>query len=135
MAGIVGVVKRDMDSKEKTDPIQVGKMLNLLRHRGPDNALIRSFSGGAVGCVELNTSPRSTYAFAAGGNCIVLLDGLLYNPREKNENNVQLLKDLYLKYGEACFPHVDGYFSCAIIDEDSPPCKRPLGRQIPGLWH
>ncbi len=128
MAGIVGVVKRDMESKERVDPTMVGKMLNILRHRGPDNILIRSFTGGAVGCVELNTSPRSTYAFCAAGNCIVLLDGLLYNPHEKNQNNVQLLMELYLEYGEACFSQLDGYFACAIIDEDKILLARdPLG--------
>lgn len=128
MAGIVGVMKRDTDSKQRINPVIVGKMLNLIRHRGPDNTLIRSFSGGTVGCVELNTSPRSTYAFAVGGNCIVLLDGLLHNPREKNKNNVQLLMDLYLEYGEECFSRLDGYFSCAIIDKDKFLLARdPLG--------
>ncbi len=128
MSGIAGVVKREMESREKTDPLIVGKMLDLIRHRGPDNMLVRSFTGGVVGCVELDTSPRSTYAFCAAGNCIVLLDGLLYNPREKAQNNVELLKELYLKYGEECFSHLDGYFACAIIDEDKLLLARdPLG--------
>ncbi|MFP4088488.1 MAG: asparagine synthase-related protein [Desulfobacteraceae bacterium] len=128
MAGIVGVIKRDLDIREKKDPIVVGKMLDILRHRGPDNTLIRSFSGGAVGCMELDTSPRSTYAFCAAGNCICLLDGLLYNSRRKNENNVQVLMDLYLEHGEACFSYLDGYFACAIMDEDKLLLARdPLG--------
>jgi len=56
-----------MDSKEKADPIVVGKMPNILGHRGPDDTLVSSFSGDAVGCAELNTSPQSTYAFSAAG--------------------------------------------------------------------
>jgi asparagine synthase (glutamine-hydrolysing) len=128
MAGIAGVVKRDMDSGERIDPTVVGQMLNLIRHRGPDNTIIRSFPGGTVGGVELNTSSRSTYCFASGENCIVLLDGELFNPVRKNKSNVHFLKDVYLEYGEECFSLLDGYFACAIVDEKRVLIARdPLG--------
>ena len=128
MAGIVGIVDKKVNPKYKVEPVQIGKLLNLIRHRGPDNSTVRSFPGGALGAVELNTSPLATYAFAGQEKPLVLLDGDLYNSRPTGMSNVSLLRELYLKYGKDCFSHLDGCFACAIIDKDEIILARdPLG--------
>ena len=61
MASIAGIVSQH--GRISTDSAkQVGKMLNLMRHRGPDNNIVRSLTDdrGALGANEINLSPDRT---------------------------------------------------------------------------
>ena len=62
MACIAGIIsqhgKIDFNSSK-----QMGRMLNLMRHRGPDNTIVRALidDRGALGANEINLSPERTY--------------------------------------------------------------------------
>jgi asparagine synthetase B (glutamine-hydrolysing) len=62
MASVAGIIsqhaKLDIDSTG-----QLRKMLRLMRHRGPDNSVVRTLydDRGAVGAYEFNLSARRTH--------------------------------------------------------------------------
>lgn len=93
-------------------------MLNELRHRGPDNTVVRSLDGVVVGCGELNTSYQATFAFSGERRPFALLDGDIYNDRPYDLTNVTFLRERYEKEGADCFSTLDGSYACAIIDKD-----------------
>ncbi len=109
IAGIVGT---------KSERQQLEKMIDVLRHRGPDKNHIKILENGGVAAAELALSPRSTPAMAQKDNPVVLLDGDIYNDIPDNMSNVDFIHDCYVQEGKDCFSKLDGSFSCAIIDGD-----------------
>jgi len=62
VASIAGIVSQH--GRISTDSArQLGRMLKLMRHRGPDNSIVRSLTDdrGALGANEINLSPERTY--------------------------------------------------------------------------
>jgi len=112
MSAIAGIYGK------KARPKDVGRMLNEIRHRGPDNSVVRSVPKASVGCGEINTSYQSTFAFGGEEAPFVLLDGSLFNDRPYETTNVALLRKMYEEHGVECFSKIDGSYACAIIDED-----------------
>jgi asparagine synthase (glutamine-hydrolysing) len=109
MYGIAGIT-----GKSVTDD-QLLKMMNKIEHRGPDNTVIRKLPAGGVGCCELFLSRPSTTALA-GEEPLVLLDGEIYNHLAEDRSAAEVVRELYLREGKACFSRLEGSFACVIID-------------------
>lgn len=99
---------------------QMGKMLDLMRHRGPDNTIIRSLTDdrGALGANEINLSPERTYCTSLEDTPYILLDGHLFNDHEEGQADIELIRELYEKYERNCFSVLDGSFACAVVEKD-----------------
>jgi asparagine synthase (glutamine-hydrolysing) len=119
MASIAGIVsqrgKADIDCTK-----QVGKMLKLLRHRGPDNTILRTLwdERGALGAGELILSSERTHATSTEEPPYILFDGKLFNERPEGQTDIHLFAELYEKYEKDCFKYLDGSFTCAIVEKD-----------------
>ena len=110
MASLAGIVsqhgKLAIDS-----PKELGSMLKLMRHRGPDNNIIRSLSDdrGALGANEINPCLRKeTYCTSLEDTPLILFDGRLFNERPAGQSDLDLFKEYYEKYERNCFKHLDG---------------------------
>ncbi|MEA3355768.1 MAG: asparagine synthase-related protein [Candidatus Bipolaricaulota bacterium] len=112
MAAIAGIIG------DKVSPEQIGSMLNVLRHRGPDHSTIRDLPYGAIGCATFDTAYPTPAAFSGEREPYILLDGDIYNPRAGEISDAALVRELYLEHGKSCFERLDGAYSCAIIRRD-----------------
>jgi len=86
MASLAGIISQH--GKIDTDSAaEVGKMLILMRHRGPDNSLVRSLTDdrGALGVNEINLAPDRTIAHRLRKPRIFFLmeNYLMIGPRAK----------------------------------------------------
>ncbi|MGD2126531.1 MAG: asparagine synthase-related protein [Desulfobacteraceae bacterium] len=120
MASIAGIISQyGKMSEDSTE--QLRKMLDLMRHRGPDNTILRTLfdDRGAVGANELNLTPQRTYCTSLEENPYILFDGELYNERAHDQSDIELFRELYEKYEGDCFSRLDGSFSCAIVEKDN----------------
>jgi asparagine synthase (glutamine-hydrolysing) len=119
MTAIAGIIsqhgKMDGDCTE-----HVRAMLRLMRHRGPDNTIVRTLfdDRGAVGANELNLTPQKTYGTALEENPYLLFDGELYQEARNGESDIELFRRAYEKYGLECFPRLEGAYSCAVVEKD-----------------
>lgn len=121
MASIAGIISKNGEGNNGNGTARkLGKMLKLMRHRGPDNTIIRTLTDdrGAVGANETNLTPNRTYCTEVGTCPYILFDGELYNERSEQKSDVALFKAFYDAYGKDCFSRLEGTFSCAIIEED-----------------
>ncbi|MBW1775599.1 MAG: hypothetical protein JRJ82_22405 [Deltaproteobacteria bacterium] len=119
MASIAGIVSQH--GKLSTDsPKQLGSMLKLMRHRGPDNSIVRSLTDdrGALGANEINLSPERTYCTSLEETPFILFDGRLFNERTEGQTDLDLFREYYEKYEKDCFKYLDGSFSCAIVEKN-----------------
>ncbi|MBN1103076.1 MAG: hypothetical protein JXL84_06660, partial [Deltaproteobacteria bacterium] len=119
MASIAGMISQyGKIHADSTDHVR--EMLRLMRHRGPDNSIVRTLFDhrGAVGANELNLTPRRTFCTSLGENPYILFDGELFNDRSDGQTDVELFREYYEKYERDCFSRLDGSFSCAIIEKD-----------------
>jgi asparagine synthase (glutamine-hydrolysing) len=93
-------------------------MLDSMRHRGPDNMVVRSLldDRGALGAVEINLKP-STKSFCTymDDPPHVLYTGQLYNQRPEKQSDVAFFHDCFDRYEEDAFAKLDGNFSAAIV--------------------
>ena len=119
MACIAGIISQhaqlDIDSTG-----QMRKMLRLMRHRGPDNSVVRTLydDRGAVGANEINLSPRRTRCTALDEAPYILFDGELFNERPEGMSDLELFKEFYDKYEQDCFSQLNGSFACAVVEKD-----------------
>ncbi len=119
MACIAGIIsqhgKIDFNSAR-----QMSKMLSLMRHRGPDNRIIRSLTDdrGAMGVNEINLSPERTFCYSLEEAPYILYDGKIFNERQSGQSDITVFRDLYEKYERNCFSKMNGSFSCAVIERD-----------------
>ncbi len=99
---------------------QLTRMLELIRHRGPDNTTTRTLPDktGALGAVEINLTLERTPCTSISTPPYILFDGELFNERSPGQSDVELFKQFYQKYGKDCFKYLDGGYSCAIVEED-----------------
>ncbi|MFO8009190.1 MAG: asparagine synthase-related protein [Dehalococcoidia bacterium] len=119
MAAIAGIINTDAEAgEERTD--QVEMMLQLMRHRGPDNMIVRTLpeGNGAIGSIEINLTPEKTNSAAVARSPYIVFDGELFNGRAEGMTDVELFKEYYLKHGKECFTYLDGSYCCAIIEPD-----------------
>ena len=119
MAAIAGIVSTNRE-KLKQVTAQVEKMIELMRHRGPDNTTIRTLPDGtaALGAAEVNLTPGRTQCAAVATTPYILFDGELFNERAEGQTDIELFDEYYQKYGKGCFSHLDGSYCCGILDGD-----------------
>ncbi|MFC1816825.1 asparagine synthetase B family protein, partial [Thermodesulfobacteriota bacterium] len=119
MASIAGIISKhgkiDFNSSK-----QLGKMLKLMRHRGPDNSVVRALTDdrGALGANEINLTPKTTYTTSMNQPPYILFDGELFNDRSGEQCDVELFEEYYEKYEKDCFKYLNGSFTCAIVEKD-----------------
>ena len=120
MASLAGIISKSGEGNSDTTS-QLRKMLRLMRHRGPDHSIVRSLNGaqGAMGANEMTLTPQTTYCTALEKQPYILFDGELFNERPDNISDLELFRQYYEKYGRDCFSHLDGTFSCAVVEKDN----------------
>ena len=129
MAAIAGIVSSNGKSPE-TGSREMGEILEQMRHRGPDNTIVRSLPDGrgTLGANEINLTPERTSCTAVSKPPFILFDGELFTERAKGQSDVELSEEYSLKYGKECFKHLAGGFSCAIVEDDETILARdPVG--------
>jgi asparagine synthase (glutamine-hydrolysing) len=119
MACVAGIVSQH-GKIQFNSAKQMGRMLNLMRHRGPDNTIIRSLTDdrGALGANEINLSPERTYCTSLEDDPYILLDGRLFNERPEGQTDIELFRELYEKLERDSFSLLDGSFTCALVEKD-----------------
>lgn len=119
MAAIAGIIFDNNNGSEGYTG-RVEFMLQLMRHRGPDNMVVRTLpeGQGALGAAEVNLTQERTPCTAVVHPPYIVFDGELFNERSTNETDVRLFKQYYQKYGLECFTYLEGSYSCAIVDGD-----------------
>lgn len=119
MASIGGIVSQH-GRLEDDCARQMGKMLEYMQHRGPDNMIVRSLADarGALGANEINLAPERTYCTSLEETPYILFDGKLFNERHNGVRDVNLFRELYEKHELDCFKYMDGSFVCAIVEKD-----------------
>ncbi|MGB2800376.1 MAG: hypothetical protein WBC82_11120, partial [Dehalococcoidia bacterium] len=118
MAAIAGIVSTNGKCPQVTTE-QLANMLKLMRHRGPDNTVVRTLPNnrGVLGAIEINLTPERTNCTAVASPPYILFDGELYNERTPGQSDMELFKQYYEKYRKDCFAHLEGSYTCAIVDE------------------
>jgi len=119
MSAIAGIVSAsDRSIGNFTEDVEA--MLQLMRHRGPDNLVVRTLLNGrgAIGAAEINLTPERTQCTYFAREPYILFDGGLYNERTPGETSVELFRKYYTQYGKECFTHLEGTYACAILDGD-----------------
>ncbi|MFO7711825.1 MAG: asparagine synthase-related protein [Dehalococcoidia bacterium] len=118
MAGIAGIFSLNGESLAGAGE-QVETMLECMRHRGPDNLVVRTLPDhrGALGANEVNLMPEQTCCTSLSRPPFVLFDGELFNDRVQGQHDVELFMEFYRKHGKDCFSMLDGSYTCAIVDD------------------
>ena len=91
MAAIAGVVSSNgkyLDTSAK----EMGEILEQMRHRGPDNTIVRSLPDGqgTLGANEINLTPERTSCTAVAKPPYILFDGELFNKRADGQSDIEL---------------------------------------------
>lgn len=110
MAGIAGIVG---STRDKGD---ISRMLNTIKHRGPDFENYFQMGNISAGVVASRLSSERGDGFARKGNKAVLLDGEILNPRGKGASDAEVVLELYETFGRNFPAYMDGVFACAVID-------------------
>ncbi len=108
-------------------------MLDLLRHRGPDDAGIHAEPGVALGMTRLAiidlVTGRQPMADGAARYWIVF-NGEIYNFRQlraelvargrpfRTQSDTEVILEAYAEFGEACVEHLRGMFAFALWDRE-----------------
>ncbi|MEE8636807.1 MAG: hypothetical protein V3T04_01595, partial [Dehalococcoidia bacterium] len=119
MASIAGIFSLNGEVLEGCGQ-QVGKMLERMQYRGPDNAVVRTLPNrhGALGANEVNLTPERTCCASLSRPPFVVFDGELFNERAPGQHDVELFKEFFEKHGKECFSLLEGSYVCAIVDAD-----------------
>jgi asparagine synthase (glutamine-hydrolysing) len=119
MASLAGIISQH-GRIESNSAKQIGKMLKLMRHRGPDNTIIRTLRDdrGALGANEINLTQRTTCCTSFAEPPFILFDGELDNERPEGQSDIELFAEYYEKYEKDCFSRLNGSFVCAIVEKD-----------------
>jgi asparagine synthase (glutamine-hydrolysing) len=140
MCGIAGWFKI---SNLKTDSLV--KMLDRLKHRGPDGKALYSdglFFGGMVRLAVNGLSNGKQPLFSFSGKIILLYNGEIYNSpalREslkskgvkfKTDSDGEVLCHLFELEGSKCFKKIDGMFAAALWNTETKVLT--LVRDLPG---
>jgi len=119
MASLAGIISQH-GRIESNSAKQIGKMLKLMRHRGPDNTIIRTLRDdrGALGANEINLTQRITRCTSFQEPPFILFDGELDNERPEGQSDIDLFVEYYEKYEKDCFSRLNGSFVCAVVEKD-----------------
>lgn len=129
MCGIAGYVNLDGAT---ANPSLLRRMIDRLRHRGPDAQAVRVC--GPVGLAHarlsiVDLSGGAQPMAAADGTAWIVFNGEIYNCLELREelgrrghrflthSDTEVILNAYAEFGERCVEHFNGQFSFAIWDE------------------
>jgi asparagine synthase (glutamine-hydrolysing) len=128
MCGICGII----DFKNNfTDDAVVKRMMQSIKHRGPDGEGSFINSNVALGHVRLSIIDLSVEAnqpmFSDDGNLIIVFNGEIYNFNElksqlilkykfKTHSDTEVIVNAYREWGEECLHRLNGMFSFVIFD-------------------
>jgi asparagine synthase (glutamine-hydrolysing) len=117
MASIAGIFSLNGDVLEECGQ-QVGKMLERMWYRGPDNVTVRTLPDRrcVLGANEVNLVAGRTCCTSLSKPPFIVFDGELFNQRTPGQHDVELLKEYYGKHGKECLSLLDGSYTCAIAD-------------------
>ncbi len=115
------------------DPELIGKMNELTRHRGPDDAgffLADEISLGSRRLAVIDTSPAGHQPMSTSdGRFTIVYNGELYNFPElrqelegrgakfRSHSDTETLLELFSREGPSCLPRLNGIFAFAIWDD------------------
>jgi asparagine synthase (glutamine-hydrolysing) len=131
MCGICG--KLNFDSKARIDPALMPAMLELIRHRGPDDEGTYSAGHVALGHTRLSIIDLKTGHQPLSnedGKVWIVFNGEIYNFQElrnfllskghifKTKTDTETIVHLYEEFGPACLEKLRGMFAFAIWDEN-----------------
>lgn len=125
MCGICGIYG------EANDQV-IRRMLDVIRHRGPDESAVILTDKYSFGCARLVLVPgnhdRQPGIFESG-SLIVLLNGEIYNYRElitehqlilgDTASEIEVLAALYKLYGLGALRLIKGMFAIALLDHNT----------------
>jgi len=130
MCGICGKVFIDKD--HPVDPVLIKSMMDVIRHRGPDDEgmhIARQVGLGhrRLSIIDLNTGKQPIYN--EDGTVCIVFNGEIYNYQEirnqllakghffKTKTDTEVIIHAYEEYGEECVSKLRGMFAFAIWDE------------------
>ena len=128
MCGIAGIAPLNSEK----DKIDIIKIINKIKHRGPDQEIIFSNGLGIFGFVRLkiiDMSSKSNQPFLSKNKKIqVIYNGEIYNFKQlkkyfssnifRSNGDGEVLLHLYEKFGINFLKKIKGMFSICIIDEN-----------------
>ncbi|MCU0523184.1 MAG: asparagine synthetase B, partial [Anaerolineae bacterium] len=129
MCGIAGTV--DWSGKHPPDVGQVGQMLGMIRHRGPDEAGVYVDACAGLGNVRLSVIDLSTGQqpiMNEDGTLWIVYNGEVYNYPElraeleqrghrfTTQSDTEVVLHLYEDLGPACLERLNGQFAIAVWD-------------------
>ena len=93
MAGIAGI--------QGTDNGKLERMLERIKHRGPDETWINREQEINLGCCELNMvgDVKASSHHISDGQRAVVLDGRIYNPEKSTMTDAEAVLYFYDKFG------------------------------------
>ena len=128
MCGIAGIVQLD---GSPADAGEVRKMLDRIRHRGPDDSGAYSEGAVALGNVRLSIIDLSAAGhqpmLSNDGRYVLTYNGEIYNYRElrkelesrytfRSQTDSEVLLAAFTVWGEECLHRFNGMFAFAIYD-------------------
>jgi asparagine synthase (glutamine-hydrolysing) len=134
MCGIVGCI----DRKNNVDARIINTMMDILKHRGPDDKGYEQFEiagcNFGMGFIRLSIRDLSEAGhqpmFNKDGDIVITLNGEIYNADElrqplidagytfKSTSDTEVLLDLYELYGiDKMLPMLDGMYAVCIVDK------------------
>jgi len=125
MCGIAGLVA---DARSDRREI-VSRMIDAIRHRGPDGDGVHEFPDACLGHVRLSIVDIEGGAqpmLTPDGRVGVTFNGEIYGYREirsrlgrafRTESDTEVLLELYLEHGRGMMPHLPGMFAFAVYDD------------------
>lgn len=127
MCGIVGIV-----SKSKNKEKELKKMMDRIRHRGPDgdgNYIDGDFALGHLRLSIIDLKTGSQPMISQNKNFVIVFNGEIYNYLElkseleslgykfKTKSDTEVLLTMFEEYGEKMLPKLRGMFAFVIYDK------------------
>ena len=127
MCGIAGIIRQEIENKEKI----IGQMVERINHRGPDDDGF--FVDGFVGLgmrrlaiIDLNTGKQPITT--EDGKLIIFFNGEIYNYKElreellvkgykfKTQGDTEVILNMFVEYGEKMLVRLRGMFAICIYN-------------------
>jgi asparagine synthase (glutamine-hydrolysing) len=131
MCGICGIIRFD---KKPVQEASIRKMMQIMKHRGPDDEGVFTDDNGALGFVRLSIIDLSLSGhqpkLSQDERYVIVFNGEIYNYIELREEliregvffnsqtDTEVLLNAYLNWGEDCLNHFNGMWAFAIYDRE-----------------
>jgi len=131
MCGICGLIYKD-ETRNISEQL-LDSMVNVLRHRGPDDSGVWIDGNAALGQTRLSIIDLSSAGHQPmpniKKNVWITFNGEIYNYKElrddlkkrgyifNSQTDTEVVVNLWMEYGENCVDHLRGMFAIAIWDK------------------